>query len=561
MLAAFTSEKEVDAVVDDLPRPALSEKHEADHLRKLDYVRGMHKRRISQGQIYYMDEAIREIAKEISDEKPPKAITVARWMRTLGQARGDVFVLVTGHAKRTSRVRQTAEHDELIEKAINDCYLSSNQLSASTVYRDFYLPALARHNRDQALSGSTALQPISDRTFYRRVGDIDAYDVAVARLGRTEARRAFRIAKGHLPADYPLEVAEIDHAQLDLWVIDDLLLLPLGRPWITALRDRYSGMILGIFLSFRGPSVASIFGALRHSLNLHAQLTQTFPDLEHGWVGFGPADTYVSDRGKDFLAHAYRYAIRRLDAEYEYCEKRTPWHKSSIERFMLSLHRSLLETAPGKVFPGMSYSKDYNPQKQATVRFSVLVFLILKWAVDFHPFNPVRGKEGLPIDLWTDGVANNPIPLPPQSDALNVILGLKHEGSLDHEGLRYKHLTYADEGLEMYRRVIGDKKKTEYLVSEENLENIRVLNARENHWMEVRSTRPDYTAGLSLYQHQYLVRESKLNLRKGDAVDQLIRTREVIQTKFAEELERKANGGKVKIARYLGIDSASVLNG
>jgi putative transposase len=38
------------------------------------------------------------------------------------------------------------------------------------------------------------------------------------------------MVKGHLPAAHPLDVAEIDHTPMNLYVIDDSSLIPLGRP-------------------------------------------------------------------------------------------------------------------------------------------------------------------------------------------------------------------------------------------------------------------------------------------------------------------------------------------
>lgn len=318
-------------------------------------------------------------------------------------------------------------------------------------------------------------------------------------------------------------------------------------------------MVVGFYISFRGPSLSSIFGALRHSLYPHAGLNQLFPDLEHECVAFGLADTYASDRGPDFLSPRYRYAIHQLHAEYEYLEKRTPWHKPYIERVFLKLHRDLLETAPGKVFPGMSYSKEYNPQKEAVVRFSTLVYLIVKWAVDYHPFDKGRRKGASHYDLWMDEIADAPPPLPPNVDALKIITGVRESAVLGHEGIRYRHLTYADDQLQRYFNRVGKKSGTEYIVSEENLGHILVNNAIEQRWMEIGCTQSDYAEGLSLYQHQLIIRSTDKKYRKD--VDQLIHTRETLQSVFAEELDRKANAGKVRIARYMGIDSGSVLEG
>lgn len=562
ILEAFSSPKELgfNPSGEKLPIP-IDAKYEQDHLRKLDYVRGIQRRGITRGQIDLIEEAIPEIAAGISDAEPPKAMTVSAWIKRMEREHGDIYVLLSGHATGKGRQRQDPEHEALIDRIIDDEYLVRNALHITRIWTDKYLSALKELNARRVEIGLAPLNPISERSFYRRIDRLDKHDVAVAKLGREEARRAFRMVKGHLPAARPLEYVEIDHAQLDLWVLDDVLMLPLGRPWITVLRDRYSGMIVGLYISFRSPSLASTFGALRHSMYPHHGLNRTFPDLAHEWVSFGPADTYVMDRGPDFLSPRCRYAIRQLGAEYEYTERRTPWHKPNIERVFLKLHDDLLEGVPGKVYPGLGYSKDYNPQRDAVVRFSALVYLVVKWAVDYLPFDRIRAKRARPIDLWMDGSADAPILLPPDLDSLGIITGLKETATLGHEGIRFKHLSYADDVLELYYRKVGRQPGTEYVVREENLGRIHVNNTREQRWMEVTCTRPDYAEGLSLSQHQFLIRQCQEKLNRHDAVDQLARAREQFSLTVAEELDRKSNAGKIKIARYLGIDSTAVMAG
>lgn len=40
----------------------------------------------------------------------------------------------------------------------------------------------------------------------------------------------------------------------------------LGRPWITLLIDRYSGYLLGFYISFYGPSSATVARAIKVSI-------------------------------------------------------------------------------------------------------------------------------------------------------------------------------------------------------------------------------------------------------------------------------------------------------
>lgn len=542
------------------PPPVLNEKYTALQARKLHYIRGLERRGITRGQIKLIEEAIPEIAKETNDPNPPEAMTVSEWMRKLDRAHGDVFVLVPAHAAKLTRERQAPEHEEVIDTAIKNHYTGVGKGSATDVYNDKYLPALKALNAERAQTGKPALTPVSLRSFTRRTEKIDRYDLAVARYGRQEARRMFRMVKGHMPGKHPLDYVEIDHAKLRLWVVDDRLGLPLGRPWVTAVRDRYSGMLLGFYVSFRGPSLASTFAAIRHSLSYHGDLNKCFPDLEHSWVAIGRGTTYVSDRGRDFLSQHYRSAILQLGAYYVYCESRTPWHKPNIERIFLSMHSDLLETMPGEVFKGVSYSRDYNPMKDAVVRFSTLTYLLVKWAVDHHPYTPNRYKQARPIDLWMDGIADAPPGHPPNLNVLNIVLGTRYQGTLGNEGVHFKHLTYADDRLEALFHAI-DKKELHFVPNEENLGRIHVENPRDRTWFQVACTRPDYAEGLSAYQHQQILRQANVELERVKNVDQLLGIRAHYQEKIAEELVHRDSATKLRIARYCGIDSSSVFAG
>ena len=65
----------------------------------------------------------------------------------------------------------------------------------------------------------------------------------------------------------PMEYVEIDHTPVPVILIDDELDIPLGRPYLTMLYDRFSKCIVGLSVNFRDPSFDSVRKALLNTFN------------------------------------------------------------------------------------------------------------------------------------------------------------------------------------------------------------------------------------------------------------------------------------------------------
>ena len=107
---------------------------------------------------------------------------------------------------------------------------------------------------NQMRPADLALPLPSRRLVKRLVEEIPAFDRHAASYGHDTALRSFRSVEGHRVSYEPLERAEIDHTNLDLFAIDDETLLPLGRPWFSACEDDYTRCILGMFVGFIPPN-------------------------------------------------------------------------------------------------------------------------------------------------------------------------------------------------------------------------------------------------------------------------------------------------------------------
>lgn len=539
----------------------LPTKYQEDSIRKYQYVLRLREAGITRGQRKYIESEVIRIADEIKDPLGiPGVSTVQSWWKKLDRSNYEVYAVVSGHANRKRSLRLDEDSERLVQDQIENKYCVRNGPSVASAYRGYSADLLEANNQRKIL-GLGPLMQISERSFYNRIKKLPQEKLMIARKGREASQHYYRMIKGHLPSDHPLDAVEIDHTPLNVFVLDDLSILPLGRAWLTAIKDRHTGVLLGFYISFQKTGLESIFGCIKHSLESHHMAYELWPDIKNPWPSFGRGVRYVSDRGPDFISLRYRAAITGLGSMYEYCKVRTPWLKGSIERFFLTIEQTFFEAMPGRTYSCLKDRGDYKPEKDVVVRFTTFVYLMHKWAADYHNIFVNNRKQARPLDLWLDGIGVAPPPCPRNEDLLNIILGEHHVGKLSQEGIRFSWLNYADDNLKELMGHVGKGATVNYVVSREDLGYVHVKDPRTDRFFKVPCTRPEYASGLSLFQHQYLRQEAGIRLGHSNAVDTLLetlaRTREVIQ----EELAAKDNKNKSKLARVAGINSNSVLEG
>ncbi|WP_288392026.1 Mu transposase C-terminal domain-containing protein [uncultured Herbaspirillum sp.] len=537
---------------------AFSEKVQASALRAYSYVRGIQQRGITRGVLHLIEEAIEEISLEISDLSPPSSRTVSSWAEKYEKSQGDLFSLLDKRACKRVAKRNSAENERLIQESIEAIWMNLKRRDIRQTYQA-YLDAIRIENDRLGKIGIARMECVSERTFYRRVAEVHKRDAAIARFGRAHANNEFRMIKGHLPAKRPLDYVEIDSTILDLYIVDDNLNLPLGRPTLYVLKDRYSGMVLGFFASFSGPSAEGALTAIANSFKPRSEIKRRFPSIKNDWPVAGPATVYVTDNGPDFQSLAFRRGIAELGSIQSRCEVRTPWHKPSVESFFNVLNGSLLEAMPGKTFSHVLKRFGYDPVRDAVVRFSVFVELLYKWAIDYHNQRPHSRKHLSPNQQWIEAMKELPLPLPPDPRSINLMIGETRTAKPSHEGIRCENLNYSSpELIDLYHQ--ARPQKIEFKISRQDLGRIYVLDPRHRRYIEVQCTRMDYAHGLSLTQHKMI---SKFNREKGRAsnsTEELIASKKELTEILTEDIGRNKRAN-LKASRYAGISSENVLDG
>jgi putative transposase len=102
------------------------------------------------------------------------------------------------------------------------------------------------------------LSPPDRRTIKARV---DRIDRRVAALKRKDSKgvKATTAVPGQYFASRPLEVVQIDHTEVDLFLVDESTREAMSvRPWLTLAIDVFTRMVVGFHLSMAKPSRVSI---------------------------------------------------------------------------------------------------------------------------------------------------------------------------------------------------------------------------------------------------------------------------------------------------------------
>jgi len=284
---------------------------------------------------------------------------------------------------RTPKAPEAARR--LLDEAIETLYARPKQQHARAVYVAYQRTCLA-----------AAVQPLSERTFYRRLQAHTGPELTTKRRG---ARAAYAEQPWYWEltpstprhGDRPWEVAHLDHTQLDIELVSSFG-TALGRPWLTLLIDAYARRVLACYVTFDPPSYRTAMMALRVCVRRHGRLPQTL----------------VVDGGKEFHSRYFDSVL----ACY-YCTKKTrPWaqprYGSVIERLFGTtttafVHNLLGNTQASKVPRQMTPAVD--PKRQAVWQLPDLYTFVCEWAYDIYDQREHPALGHSPRDAWAVGLA------------------------------------------------------------------------------------------------------------------------------------------------------------
>ncbi|MCG3825937.1 Mu transposase C-terminal domain-containing protein [Photobacterium damselae] len=470
--------------------------------------------------------------------KPPSWRILAGWKKLYFESGRDIKSLIPKHAQKGNR-NKSSDSQVLVDEAIEKKYLTKERLSIAEAFR-YYKSRVITINQT-IIDG--AIEPISQRTFYDRVNSLPPYEVAVARYGKRYADREFRSVGQQIAATKPMEYVEIDHTPLPVILIDDELDVPLGRPYLTMLYDRFSKCVVGLSVNFRDPSFDSVRKALLNTLLDKSWLKESYPSIKNDWPCHGKIDYLVVDNGAEFWSDSLENSLRPFVTDILYSQAAKPWRKTGIEKLFDQLNKGLTNSLPGKTFTNPTQLKDYDPKKESVVRVSVFLELLHKWVVDYYHMSPDARERAIPYHKWHESKWRPNTYRDDEILALRIELGLLKERTIGISGIRLHNQHYQSDELIEYRKYTpvksGGKLFVKTKTDPSDISSIYVFLESEKRYIKVPAVdNSGYTKGLSLFEHKRIQKVRKLNMRELKNEEALAETYLYIENRIEGETER-----------------------
>ncbi len=515
-------------------RSDLSSSEKASASLRLKYIRAVEHLPVSQ---VAFEEAIAnvwiDLNKNVTSEallcagasRPPGWITVYRWRCRYASYGSDLHALLNKQSRRSSN--RAPELIEICEEAIDKIYLARERNTLQDAMD--YAKQRVKEDNEVRKQREQTLLSMPTRYLLRRLQHaIPAFDQCAARYGRQAAIVRFRSVKGHRVTTAPLERAEIDHTPLDLFVLDDQNMLPLGRPYITLCVDDFTRCVLGIYVGFVPPSYLSVALCLKRAFMPKFSIREEYPEIRNDWPAYGVMRELCVDQALEFHSDALEQACFRLGIEIHYAPRKQAWFKGKIEKLVGTLNREVAHGTPGTTFSNIFEKGDYNPDHFATVRLSTLKAAMHMWICDVYHQRRHRTLGIPPAQMWTENAKSEDIRMPEDREALDVIMGRPHQRVLSHKGVEFEGLLYNSDSLSELRNRHGSRLEVEIRVDESDVGMIYVLF--KQNVIKAQALNFVYANGISLWQHKLFQAN-----RPNNAPDGYLESKEKIRRKFQEE--------------------------
>src|SRR5437762_11113133 len=216
------------------------------------------------------------------------------------------------------------------------------------------------------------------------IKNLDPALVTLAHQGAAAYREEFDLLYRR-EATHANAMWQADHTPLDIWLLDEAG--KPAKPYLTAIEDDYSRMIIGYRLSFQPATALTTALTLRQAI---------WHKDDPRWSACGIPSVFYTDHGSDFTSKHMEQVAADIGMELVFSEKGVPRGRGKVERFFRSVDQLFLQDVPG-------YSPKGYPEAEATLTLPAFEQRFRKWLLEDYHHRDHSETGYRPKDRWEKG--------------------------------------------------------------------------------------------------------------------------------------------------------------
>ncbi len=286
------------------------------------------------------------------------------------------------------------------------------------------------HRQVTTIAQEQGWKPPSYERVRQIIKELDPALVTFAHRGAAAYREEFDLLYRR-EATHANAMWQADHSPLDILLLDEAG-TP-AKPWLTAIEDDYSRMIVGYRLSFQESTALTTALALRQAI---------WRKEDPRWHAYGIPTVFYTDHGSDFTSKHMEQVAADLPMELIFSNIGVPRGRGKVERFFRSVDQLLLQDTPG-------YAPKGSTGVKATLTLPAFEQRFRAWLLtDYHHRVHVETKCK-PQERWEAG---GYLPrLPASLEQLDLLLlTVAKTRRVRQEGIRFQGYRYLDPTLAGY---------------------------------------------------------------------------------------------------------------
>ena len=295
----------------------------------------------------------RILVKESANKCGRNISTLYRWVDRYMKTRSIVSLAPNFNERGGKGVgRFSPEVEAIISHIIDTEYMTDQRKNPQEIYESV-----------EDACKKAGLKPPVLNTIKNRINKLSQKAVAVAREGEKGGDR-FNVIEDNFPrGTYPLECVQVDHARLNVIVVDEVYRKPIGRPWITLIIDIFSRMIYGFYISLDSPSFFSLAQALLQGI-LPKDAYLKAHDITSTWEIQGLPKIVHCDNAGEFNAEDFLYFCTEYKIEINWRPVKKPRYGGHVERLARTV-KTKLKSLPGTTFSNVGEKGEYDSEGKA----------------------------------------------------------------------------------------------------------------------------------------------------------------------------------------------------